>query len=79
MLEGVGSGSRTTAALVTVLAWVEVPAGVRLERGLARDGVHLDQHLPAWSLAEGAHFAREGTRERADLVIDGTRGASGRP
>ena len=79
MLEGVGSGSRTTAALITVLAWVEVPADLRLERGLARDGVHLDEHLPAWSVAEEAHFAREDTRARADLVIDGTRGASGPP
>ena len=34
-----------TAALITVLAWVEVPADLRLERGLARDGVHLDEHL----------------------------------
>ena len=30
VLEGVGSGSRTTAALITVLAWVEVPADLRL-------------------------------------------------
>jgi hypothetical protein len=67
------------AGLITVLAWVEVPADLRLERGLARDGVHLDKQLPAWSVAEEAHFAREGTRGRADLVIDGTRGAGGRP
>ena len=77
VLEGVGSGSRTTAALITVLAWVEVPADLRLVRGLARAGVHLDAHLPAWSVAEEAHFAREDTRARADVVIDGTRGASG--
>ena len=41
-----------TAALITVLAWVEVPADLRLERGLARDGVDLDEHLPAWAVAE---------------------------
>jgi uridine kinase len=79
VLEGVGSGSRAAAALITVLAWVEAPADLRLERGLARDGVHLDEHLAAWSVAEETHFALEGTRERADLVIDGTRGAGSRP
>ena len=79
VLEGVGSGSRASAELITVLAWVEAPADLRLERGLARDGVHLDEYLSAWSVAEETHFAREGTRERADLVIDGTRGAGGRP
>ena len=39
VLEGVGSGSRSHAGLITALVWVEVPAGLRLQRGLARDGV----------------------------------------
>ena len=79
VLEGVGPGSRAHAALITVLAWVEAPADLRLRRGLAGDGVRLDEHLPAWSAAEQAHFARDDTRARADLVIDGTAGSTGRP
>ena len=76
IVEGVGSGSRSHADLVTVLAWVEVPPELRLRRGLARDGVRLDEHLRAWAVAEQEHFAMDDTRARADLVIDGTTGSS---
>jgi cytidylate kinase len=79
VLEGVGSGSRRHAGLITVLVWVEAPADLRLRRGLARDGVELDEHLRAWAQAEQAHFARDGTRARADLVVDGTSGAAPPP
>jgi uridine kinase len=75
VLEGVGSGSRSHAGLITVLAWVEAPADLRLRRGLARDGVELDEHLRAWARAEEEHFARNGTRDRASIVIDGTQGS----
>ena len=76
VLEGVGSGSRGHVDLITVLAWVEVPAHLRLDRGLARDGIELDEHLRAWGVAETEHFARDGTRARADLVVDGGRGST---
>ena len=75
VVEGVGSGSRWHASLITVLVWVEVPAGLRLERGLDRDGVETAEHLSAWALAEDEHFSRDDTRSRADLVIDGTEGS----
>ena len=53
--------------------WVEVPAGLRLQRGLARDGVEMDEHLAAvGAVDEQEHFDRDGTRARADLVVDGT-------
>ena len=71
VVEGVGSGSRAHAGLITVLVWVEVPSDLRLERGLARDGVELDEHLRSWARAEQEHFDQDGTRARADLVIDG--------
>ena len=72
VLEGVGSGSRAFAALTTVLVWVEAPADLRRRRGLARAGVHLDEHLSRWSAAEEQHFTHEDTRARADVVVDGT-------
>jgi uridine kinase len=78
ILEGVGAGSRAHAGLVTILAWVEVPAELRLTRGLARDGVELDEHLRQWAADEQEHFALNGTRERADVIIDGTRGSTRR-
>jgi dephospho-CoA kinase len=79
VLEGVGSGSRSHAALVTALVWVEVPVDLRLERGLARDGAELDEHWLQWAVAEQEYFARDDTHVRADLVIDGTKGSERRP
>lgn len=71
VLEGVGAGARSHADLITVLAWVEAPAELRRTRGLARDGVGLEEQLRAWALAEAEHFARDDTRSRADLLVDG--------
>jgi uridine kinase len=77
VVEGVGSGSRVVADLVTALVWVHAPYEVRLRRGLERDGDAFAPHWEAWALAEEEHFAREGTRERADLVVDGAVDESG--
>lgn len=71
VLEGVGSGARAHARLCTVLVWVEAPEDLRLARGLARDGAELEEHWRRWMRYEAEHFAREDTRERADLVVDG--------
>jgi len=72
VLEGVGSGSRVVADLVTVLVWVEAPYDLRMRRGLERDGDAFAPYWHAWAEAEREHFATEGTRDRADLVVDGT-------
>jgi uridine kinase len=69
ILEGVGSGSLVVADLVTVLVWVEAAPDVRMRRGLDRDGEAFAPYWEAWAVAEQEHFARHGTRERADLVV----------
>ncbi len=79
VLEGVGSGSRGHARLITVLTWVEVDPPLRLERALQRDGSELDEQLHRWAQAEERHFAQEQTRARADLVVDGSRGSTTYP
>lgn len=71
VVEGVGSGARACAAHLSLLVWVEVPQPVRLARGLARDGEAYRPHWERWARQEQAHFAREGTRERADVRLDG--------
>lgn len=71
VVEGVGSGASAHAAWCTVLVWVEVDRDLRLRRGLERDGSDLRPEWVAWQAAEDAHFSRERTRERADLVVDG--------
>lgn len=72
VVEGVGSGSGPAAVLATVLVWVEAPADVRLARGMARDGETLRPEWTRWMRDEQEHLARERTRERADLLVDGT-------
>jgi len=73
VLEGVGSGVSRFAALQTVLVWVEAPYDLRMERGLARDGDAFAPHWEQWARDEADLFARERTRERADVVVDGAR------
>jgi uridine kinase len=75
VLEGVGSGSLAHAELITVLVWVEVPYDLRMSRGLARGGVEVHERWQQWAVDERDLFARDRTRERADLLLDGTRGS----
>lgn len=72
VLEGVGAGSGSVADLATVLVWVDAPHEARMRRGLERDGEAFAPHWEAWAAAEEAHFGAEGTRERADLRLDGS-------
>jgi energy-coupling factor transporter ATP-binding protein EcfA2 len=75
VLEGVGSGSVAHAHLITVLAWVEVPYDLRMARGLERGGIGVFENWQNWAIGEQEHFRREGTRERADLVLNGRVGS----
>lgn len=70
VLEGVGSGAAAYDTIRTALAWVEAPYEVRMARGLARDGEAFAPHWEAWAADETELFARERTRERADLVVE---------
>jgi len=72
VLEGVGSGSRAHADLTTALAWVWAPAGLRLRRGLERDGEALADRWHQWMVDEDRYLAQEQVEARADLLVDGT-------
>lgn len=69
VLEGVGSWSPAIAPWVGALAWVEAPYDVRRARGLARDGDDFAPHWQQWAADEAALFARDRTRDHADLVV----------
>lgn len=69
VLEGVGAGSLAVADLVTVLVWIEADLDVRRARGIERDGEDFAPHWDAWAAEEADHFARHGTRERADVRL----------
>ena len=76
VVEGCGSSPRSLDGWTTLRIWVEAPLQVRLARGLARDGDHLGEHWGRWQQAEAAEFAREGTRARADVRVDGAGSAA---
>ncbi|GAA2728777.1 uridine kinase family protein [Cellulomonas aerilata] len=71
VVEGCGAGRRAADAVAVLRVWVEAPPDVRLARGLERDGEDMRSEWLAWMAAEAAHFAAEGTRERADVLVDG--------
>ncbi|MGZ4436240.1 MAG: 4-amino-4-deoxy-L-arabinose transferase [Nocardioidaceae bacterium] len=69
VVEGVGAGNPAYADATTLLVWCDAPAGLRLERALARDGVESRERLLAWHAREQEMFARERVRERADVLL----------
>jgi len=71
VVEGCGSSPRWLDRWTTLRIWVEAPLELRTARGLARDGVHLAAEWRRWQLLEEVEFAREDTRARADLRMDG--------
>jgi uridine kinase len=71
VVEGCGSSPPALDALTTLRVWVEAPSGLRLRRGLERDGDALRGEWLRWQEREAAVFAAERTRTRADLRIDG--------
>ena len=72
VVEGVGSGAAPLARYVTALVWVEAGDELRLARGLERDGARMEPHWRQFMVDERELFARERTRERADVLVDGT-------
>lgn len=70
LLEGCGSARREADPLASLRVWVDAPDDVRLARGLARDGEDAREHWLGWMADERAHFARERTRQRADVWLD---------
>ncbi len=71
VLEGVGCGASRFASLVTVLVWIDAPHDLRMKRGVARDGDAFAPHWEQWAKDEAEVFARERTRLRADVTVDG--------
>ncbi|GIJ53296.1 uridine kinase family protein [Virgisporangium aurantiacum] len=71
VLEGVTSARRVIRADLTFLVWVTAPRAERFARSLARDGAHTRDALLAWTRAEDAHFAGDGTESAAEVVING--------
>jgi len=55
-----------------VLIWIEADRNVRFRRGMQRDGDSYLPHWQGWAALEEALFTGDGTRARADLILDTT-------
>ena len=53
-----------------VSVFVEADRPLRMRRGIDRDGEAYRPHWERWADQEAAVFAADGTRQRADLVVD---------
>lgn len=69
VLEGCGSGALDHSAYISLLVWVEADRDTRLRRGIARDGPQVEPLWRAWMDLEDEHFARNRTRQRADVRL----------
>jgi uridine kinase len=67
--EGCGSAPRAADGVADLIVWVAAAVEVRRERLRMREGEEASENLRAWERAEAAHYAREGTRERADVIV----------
>lgn len=69
VVEGVSAGRRAASRWLSRLVWVE--AADALERAVARDGEASRANLLRWKEFERGWFQVDGTRERADLIVQG--------
>ena len=72
VLEGCGASVGSAGSYAALRVWVDAPRDVRMARGIERDGETFRPHWERWAAQEDALYAADGTRARADLVIDTT-------
>lgn len=77
VVEGVGAAAAAVDPYAVLRVWVEAPPDARLARLVARDGEALRGELLRWTDLEARHFARDRTRERADVLLDGSAPVAG--
>ncbi len=72
VIEGVGVGQRSAREFASLVAYVEAPWQVRIDRGVARDGEPMRAEWERWQSREEVFLADEGVRGAADVIVDGT-------
>ena len=71
IIEGVGSGQSAVRELVSLSLWLEVSPELGLERVIKRDGTAVAEFMPAFIVAQDAHFEKEATKKSADYRLSG--------
>lgn len=70
VIDGVGIGSALARPYLGALIWIDAPPEERRRRAIARDGARYAPHWERWAEQERLTFAREHTREHADLLFE---------
>ena len=71
IIEGVGSGQSAIRDFISLSLWIEVLPDIGLERIIKRDGPAVAQFMPAFIVAQNAHFEKEATKKSADYHLSG--------
>lgn len=71
VIEGVSAGRRAWAEHLSFTIWIDADPALCRQRGMLRDGVTA-QEWDREAEADASFFARDGVRERVDLVLDAT-------
>lgn len=74
VVEGCGCSLPPADRYAAVRVWVDAELSVRMARGIERDGEAYRPHWERWAAQEAVVFARHGTRDHADLLVDTTPG-----
>lgn len=69
IIEGCGSGALELAAFSSALIWLEVPADIRFQRAMARDGKTFAPYWEMWARQESTLIATDRTPQRADSIL----------
>ncbi len=69
LVEGVGAASTAARARADLVVWLEVPAHVRHERAMTRDGDTYRPHWHRWARQEEEYVRREGPHTGAHVVL----------
>jgi hypothetical protein len=70
VIAGVGTARASIARLLAFTVWVDAPRALRFARVMERDGAELEPRWLEWFAAEEKWFAQDGTRDRADLIVE---------
>lgn len=71
IIEGVSSSRRKFLPFLSRAIWVDAPRGLRLARGLERDGDGMREQWLEWMEAEDAWAGEDRARDYADFVVRG--------
>ena len=72
VVDGCGSSVLPAGRYAAVRVFLDADPALRRARGLARDGDSYAPYWERWAAQERELFDRDGTRQRAELVIDTT-------